>query len=73
MRLFKKADGVSFAKESLEIAYNKLAENSPLKKSLNKAISDIKENIFCGERIPHNLIPREYINKLKIDNLWWYP
>ena len=73
MRLQKPADGVTFAEDELENAFNSLAENSPLKNSINKAIADLKENIFCGEQIKKERIPKEYIKKYKINNLWWYP
>jgi len=73
MGLFKPCNGVVFAETSLEEAYNHLAENSPLKKSIKKAIQKLKENIFCGERISKERIPKEYMQKYKITNLWWYP
>ncbi len=72
MRPVKKADGIIFADSKTEKAFNSLSEDSPLKKSLRKAISDLKENVFCGEKISHKLIPKEYIKKYKIDNLFWY-
>ncbi len=71
MRLQKKADGVVFADDALEKAFNSLSEDDWLKKALRKAIEDINENVFSGERIKKELIPREYIQKYGIDNLWW--
>jgi len=73
MRLFKPANGVIFAEESLEEAFRDLAENSPLRKSIQKAVDDLRENVFAGEHIPKELIPKRYIQNYKIDNLWWYP
>ena len=73
MGIFKPAGGVVFAEVHLEEAFNNLAENSPLKKSVQKVICKLKENAFCGENIPKRLIPKEYIQKYKIDNLWWLP
>lgn len=69
----KPAGKVVFVTDELEKSFLLLAENSPLKKSIQKAISDFKENAFCGENIPKNLIPKDYIKKYGIDNLWWYP
>lgn len=69
----KPADGVTFAENDLELAFNSLAENSPLKNSINKAIEDLKENIFCGEQIRKERMPKDYVKKYKINNLWWYP
>ena len=73
MKLQKKADAVIFADRKLENAFESLPENDWLKKSINKAIEKLKENIFAGENIPKKLIPKEYKNKYGIDNLWWYP
>ena len=69
----KPANGVVFADDKTEKAFNSLSENSPLKKSINRALKDIKENAFCGEQIKKELIPNEYIKKYKINNLWWFP
>jgi|SRR3989344_3014902 len=73
MRFVKSADGVAFAEDNLENAFNSLAVNSPLKNSINKAIKDLKENIFCGEQIKKERIPKDYVRRYKINNLWWYP
>lgn len=73
MNFRKPADGVTFAEGELEHAFNSLAENSPLKNSIKKAIKDLKENIFCGDQIKKERIPKEYIKNYKINNLWWYP
>jgi len=72
MRLFKPAKAVIFLDENLEKAFNSLPEDDILKKSIKRAIFDLKENAFCGERIRKELIPKEYIKKYKIDNLFWY-
>ena len=71
--LKKPADGVVFADDKIEKAYNSLEENDWLKKAVKKAIDNLKENIFSGERIPQKQIPKEYKIKYGIDNLWWYP
>ena len=67
MSFIKPADGVVFAENDLEKAFLSLAENSPLKKSLKKAINDLKENVFCGDKIRNERIPKEYIKKYKIN------
>ena len=69
----KPSNKVSFADEKLEKAFNSLSEDSPLKKSVRKAMDKIRENAFCGERIPQKQIPKEYIKKYNIDNLLWIP
>jgi Txe/YoeB family toxin of Txe-Axe toxin-antitoxin module len=73
MNLFKPANGVIFAEDSLENAFGQLADKSPLKKSISKVINKLKENVFCGEPIAKDRIPKEYIQKYKINNLWWHP
>jgi len=73
MTLSKPADGIVFAEKELENAFINLAENSPLKKSIRKTMNKLKENIFSGEHIPKDRIPKDYVRKYKIDNLWWCP
>jgi len=73
MGLSKPATGIVFAEPNLEKAFNELAENAPLKKSIRKVIEKLKQNIFVGENIPKDRIPKDYIQKYKIDNLWWCP
>src|SRR3989344_7002921 len=69
----KGANKVIFIDNDLEEAFNSLAEKSPLKKSLRNAVINLKENAFCGDRIPKKLIPKVYVQKYGVDNLWWYP
>ena len=71
--LRKPADGVVFADDKIERAYNSLSDDDWLKKAVKKAIDNLKENIFSGERIPQKQISKEYKIKYGIDNLWWYP
>lgn len=73
MRLYKPADNVIFADARIEKDFNSLSDNDWLKKAILRAITDFKENAFCGERIKKELIPKEYIQKYNIDNLLWYP
>jgi len=39
---------------------------------LTHALKEIQENVFCGIRIPKNLIPKDYMLKYKINNLMKY-
>ena len=68
----KPSDKVVFADDKLEEAFNYLNEEDWLKKAIRNAINNLKENAFCGERIRKELIPKDYIKKYEIDNLWWY-
>ena|SRR3989344_2928734 len=69
----KPAQEVKFIEQYLENDFISLSDESPIKKGIRKAISKLKENAFCGDKIEKRLIPREYIKKYSIDNLWWYP
>ena len=57
------------AKEEYEKAQK---ENPQLFKFLERATDDLKENPFCGIKIPRKLWPEFYIRKYSIDNLWKY-
>lgn len=35
-------------------------------------MDDIEEDAFCAIQIPKKLIPKIYIDKYRIDNLWKY-
>lgn len=59
-------------KESYEELKGSKTEDKNLYDWLNRAFDDIAKNAFCGIQIPKKLIPREYITKYGIDNLWKY-
>lgn len=65
-----------FADKQLKDAFDKLqnskTEDKDIYKWLNRAFDDISENAFCGIQIPKKLIPKEYLKKYEIDNLWKY-
>lgn len=71
--LIKPAKEVKFVERYFEDNFESLPENDPIKKGIQKVISRLKENVFFGEKIEKRLIPREYIQKYSIDNLWWCP
>ena len=73
MSFSKPADGVIFADDKLEKAFLDLPDDDWLKKAIQRAISDLKENIFAGESIRKELIPKEYKKSYGVDNLWWFP
>jgi Txe/YoeB family toxin of Txe-Axe toxin-antitoxin module len=62
---------VQFANEKVKETFDKL-DNSDLKKFIERAFCDIKENPFCGIQIPKKLIPQEYIKKFGIHGVWKY-
>ncbi|MFH1072626.1 MAG: hypothetical protein V1743_04320 [Nanoarchaeota archaeon] len=65
---------VVLADERLAGALEKLkystTEDKQLYDSIQKVFDRLKENAFSGIQIPKRLIPKEYIQKYRIDNLW---
>lgn len=59
-------------KESFEKLKESKTEDQKLYTWLNRAFNDIYENAFCGIQIPKKLIPKKYLKKYGIDNLWKY-
>lgn len=67
-----KPSQVVFISEELEKNFDKLSETNQIKKSIKRAIEDLKQNAFWGIRIPKKLFPEEYVSKYNITNLWKY-
>ena len=67
-----KTSKVVFISDELEKNFNLLREDDFIKKSIIRAIHDLKENAFCGIQIPKRLIPKEYVVKYNAKNLWKY-
>ena len=67
---------VHFGDEKIKESYEKLkdskVEDKMLYKWITRAIDDLEINAFCGIQIPKKLIPKVYIDRYKIDNLWKY-
>lgn len=67
---------VGFADLEIKKAFLELkgstTEDSRLYEWLNRAFDDLAENAFCGIQIPKKQIPREYVKKYGMDNLWKY-
>ncbi len=51
MSFSKPANSVIFADDKREMEFNSLIEGNWLKKAIQKAINDFKENAFYGKRI----------------------
>jgi len=67
-----KPEKVKFIDTNLEDVFNHLINKDPIKKSLVKAIKDIQENCYCGRNVKKKLIPKCFIEKYQINNLWIY-
>ena len=67
---------IKFAEEKVKESFEKLKDSKTEDKKLfdwiNRALDDLQENAFCGIQIPKRLIPKIYIEKYGIDNLWKY-
>lgn len=67
---------VAFVNKNLKNTYFNLKEGKFEEKKLfefvTRAINDLKENPFCGVKIPKKLWPKEYIKKYGINNLRKY-
>ncbi|MFH1821231.1 MAG: hypothetical protein ABH852_02150 [Methanobacteriota archaeon] len=67
---------VKFVDERIMRAYYSLERSDEaergLFKRLTRAFSDIEENAFCGIQIRKRLIPKMYLKKYGVDNLWKY-
>jgi hypothetical protein len=63
---------VRFIDNELEIAFNNLPDDDPIKKALIKAIQNIIEDYQVGEYIPKNKIPESYLKKYGINNVRVY-
>lgn len=64
---------VVFADQKVKDAYNSVKQSDPiLFKFLDRATDDIKQNPKCGIDIPKRQIPKIYVQKYRINNLWKY-
>ena len=73
MGIIKPSKKIIFADEKIKGAWEEVEKtDQELSKQLMKAKEDILENAFCGRSVLKKLIPRVYIKKYEIDNLWIY-
>ena len=61
-----------FISDELEESFNAMREDDFVKKAIKRAIQDLKQNTFSGMQVPKRLIPKEYVRKYNINNLWKY-
>lgn len=59
-------------KRSFERLKTSKTEDKNLYKWINRALDDIEKDAFCSLQVRKKLIPKEYIQKYNIDNLWKY-
>ncbi|GAG08298.1 unnamed protein product [marine sediment metagenome] len=67
---------VTFINPKVENSFEELRkgkfESKKLFEFIERAIKDLKNNPCCGVRIQNKQVPKEYIKKFGIDNLWKY-
>lgn len=67
---------IVFADESIKKAFFKLktgtSEEKQIYSFLVRAFEDIENDAYCGTKISKSLMPKEYLRKYAIDNLWKY-
>ncbi|MFQ6129845.1 MAG: hypothetical protein ACE5OT_03440 [Candidatus Hadarchaeaceae archaeon] len=67
---------VKFADEGVKRAYYSLEKGDvaerELFKQLTRVFGDLEENAFGGIQIQKKLIPKSYLKKYNVDNLWKY-
>ena len=67
---------VAFIDENLKKSFLELKEGKfeerKLFEFILRALDDLKKNPLCGIRIQNKIIPKQYIQKYGIDNLWKY-
>ncbi len=67
---------IKFADAKVRQAFEELrdskTEDQALYKFLSQAFENLKEDAFAGIQIPKKLIPKKYLQKYGIDNLWKY-
>ena len=72
----KRKSRIQFADEKIRSLFHKLEngdyQEKELAKFLAQAFENLEENAFCGVQIRKKLIPKEYITKFDIRNLWKY-
>jgi Txe/YoeB family toxin of Txe-Axe toxin-antitoxin module len=65
-----KPSKIVFIDDETEESFNQLKNDDFLKKAIIKVASHLKQNAFSGIQISKKLIPKVYIRKYKINNLW---
>ena len=64
---------VAFVGENTKKAFEKLKDKDPqLHKFITRAIEDLKKDPFVGIAVPKKLIPKIYVKKYGVNNLWKY-
>lgn len=67
---------IKFVNSKLKASFKKLqdstSEDYRLGLWLNSAMDSLEDNAFCGMQIRKRLIPKDYLCKYDVNNLWKY-
>jgi len=66
----RKAPIAVFLERKVNELYSSLDEEDAFKKAIDKGLDTLKGNMFAGEIIRKKQIPKYYINKFGINNLY---
>ncbi|HLC86719.1 MAG TPA: hypothetical protein VJH65_00365 [Candidatus Nanoarchaeia archaeon] len=69
----EKEGKIVFAEKKLKSAFEDIKEkDKEVYRQIEKAFEEISRNVFCGRNVKKNLIPKRFIKKYSINNLWIY-
>ena len=64
---------IQFVDNKIKKAFEQLkSTDNKFYNHLARAFNDIEEHAFCGIQIPKRLMPKAYIKKYNVHNLWKY-
>lgn len=69
----EKQGEIRFADLKLKESFEELNDSDKeFYKEIQDAMNEISKNVFCGRNVKKELIPKEYIQKYNLNNLWIY-
>jgi hypothetical protein len=66
----RRAPGAVFLERKVNELYSSLSEEDDFKKAIDRGLEALKENMFAGEIIRKKRIPKYYIKKFGVNNLY---
>ena len=67
---------IRFAEADIKKAFYELESGNSFERELfkfiNQAMDNLEEDAYCGIQIPKRLIPKIYLQKYHVTNLWKY-
>lgn len=69
----EKEGEIRFADLKLKESFKELKNSDKeFYEEIQNALNEISNNVFCGRNVKKELIPKKYIQKYNISNLWIY-